>query len=75
MNRIVECVPNFSEGSPARGDRRHCASDHFCRKHLLIGPGDDPDHNRAVVTIAGPPDSIGRSCRSWRRSRHASQSI
>jgi glutamate formiminotransferase / formiminotetrahydrofolate cyclodeaminase len=59
MNRIVECVPNFSEG------RRPEVVDAIVQAIMsagnvyLLGKEMDADHNRAVVTIAGPPESIG----------------
>jgi glutamate formiminotransferase len=59
MNRIVECVPNFSEG------RRPEVIDAIVQAIMsagnvyLLGREMDADHNRAVVTIAGSPESIG----------------
>jgi len=59
MNRIVECVPNFSEG------RRPEVIDAIVKaitsvgNVYLLGREMDADHNRAVITIAGSPDSIG----------------
>jgi glutamate formiminotransferase/formiminotetrahydrofolate cyclodeaminase len=59
MNRIVECVPNFSEG------RRPEVVDAIVQAIMsagnvyLLGKEMDADHNRAVVTIAGSPESIG----------------
>src|SRR5262245_34217313 len=61
MNRIVECVPNFSEG------RRPEVIDAIVEAIIsvgnvyLLGREMDADHNRAVVTIAGSPDSIGQA--------------
>ena len=61
MNRIVECVPNFSEG------RRPEVLDAIVQAILsvdgvyLLGREMDSDHNRAVVTIVGPPESIGEA--------------
>ncbi len=56
--KIVECVPNFSEG------RRKEVVDAIVEAMTAI-PGVklldvemDPDHNRSVVTIAGPPESV-----------------
>src|SRR5262245_12262018 len=61
MNRIVECVPNFSEG------RRPEVVDAIVRaitsvsNVYLLGREMDTDHNRAVITIAGAPESIGEA--------------
>ncbi len=61
MNRIVECVPNFSEG------RRPEIVDAIV--DAILSMGDvylldremDADHNRSVITIAGPPETIGEA--------------
>ena len=61
MDRIVECVPNFSEG------RRPEVIDAIVEASLsagsvyLLGREMDADHNRAVITIAGSPESIGEA--------------
>jgi glutamate formiminotransferase / formiminotetrahydrofolate cyclodeaminase len=61
MKRLVECVPNFSEG------RRPEVLDAIVRAMTsvsgvyLLGREMDPDHNRAVVTIAGSPESIAEA--------------
>jgi glutamate formiminotransferase len=61
MNRIVECVPNFSEG------RRREVVDAIVKAMTsvsnvyLLGRETDADHNRAVITLAGPPESIGQA--------------
>jgi glutamate formiminotransferase/formiminotetrahydrofolate cyclodeaminase len=58
MNRIVECVPNFSEG------RRPEVVDAIVQA-IASSPGVvfldhemDPDHNRSVVTFAGAPEAV-----------------
>jgi glutamate formiminotransferase len=61
LNRIVECVPNFSEG------RRPEVVDAIVKAITsvpdvyLLDRELDPNHNRAVITIAGPPESIGQA--------------
>ena len=56
--KIVECVPNFSEG------RRKEVVDEIVRSMLsvpgvkLLDQEMDPDHNRSVITIAGSPESV-----------------
>lgn len=58
MNKIVECVPNFSEGrDEAKVDLivRSIAGVpqvYVLHRHL------DPDHNRSVVTFVGSPESV-----------------
>ena len=61
MNRIVECVPNFSEGRrPEVVDAIVDAITSVSNVYLL-GREMDRDHNRAVITVAGPPESIGQA--------------
>jgi glutamate formiminotransferase len=61
MNRIVECVPNFSEG------RRPEVVDAIVEAMIsvpdvyLLDRKMDADHNRSVITIAGKPESIGQA--------------
>ena len=60
MKRIVECVPNFSEG------RRREVVDALAAA-LTLQPGAvlldremDPAHNRCVLTVAGEPEAVAR---------------
>src|SRR6266568_6315680 len=61
MSPLVECVPNFSEG------RRIDVVDAIVNAmtsvpHVyLLGHEMDADHNRAVVTIVGSPETIGEA--------------
>ncbi|MBI5302644.1 MAG: glutamate formimidoyltransferase [Chloroflexi bacterium] len=57
MEKIVECVPNFSEG------RRVQIVDEIVSAMLLPGVKlldreMDADHNRCVITLAGAPDAL-----------------
>jgi glutamate formiminotransferase / 5-formyltetrahydrofolate cyclo-ligase len=54
---VVECVPNFSEGADERKVLSIIAAMRVEGVHLLDWSR-DPDHNRSVVTIAGPPASV-----------------
>lgn len=54
---IVECVPNFSEGSDPETVRKIVLAMQVEGVSLLDWSM-DPDHNRSVVTIAGPPQAI-----------------
>src|SRR5690242_9450505 len=61
MNRLVECVPNFSEGRrPEVVDAIVNAITSVSGVYLLAHEM-DADHNRAVVTIVGSPESIGEA--------------
>ncbi|HZL35391.1 MAG TPA: glutamate formimidoyltransferase [Tepidisphaeraceae bacterium] len=54
---IVECVPNFSEGTDAGNIHEIVRAMHVDGVHLLDFSM-DPDHNRSVVTIAGAPEAV-----------------
>lgn len=54
---VVECVPNFSEGSDLRCVEAIVAAMCLDGVHLL-DLSMDADHNRSVVTIAGEPAAV-----------------
>jgi glutamate formiminotransferase len=54
---IIECVPNFSEGSDLETVRAIVASMQVEGVQLLDWSMDEA-HNRSVVTIAGTPDAV-----------------
>ena len=54
---LIECVPNFSEGTDARRMEAIVASMRVDGVHLLDWSM-DADHNRSVVTIAGTPAAV-----------------
>ena len=56
---VVECVPNFSEGTDARRVKAIVAAMRIEGVHLLDWSM-DADHNRSVVTIAGEPLRLSR---------------
>jgi len=60
-DRLVECVPNFSEGrDPAvvHAIARAAAS---VPGILLLDLQRDGDHNRSVLTFAGPPEAVAEA--------------
>ncbi len=57
---IVECVPNFSEGLDESKVRAILAAMRVEGVYLLDWSR-DADHNRSVVTIAGPPAAVVES--------------
>jgi len=60
----VECVPNFSEGRrPGVVDALASAVSDTPRIHLLDRTS-DRDHNRSVLTFAGPSDAVTRAMES-----------
>jgi glutamate formiminotransferase len=58
MNRIVECVPNFSEGRSPDTIARLAEAVESVGGALVLGTHIDPDHNRSVVTFVAPPEQI-----------------
>ena len=55
MDRIVECVPNFSEGRRADVVARLVESVESVEGALVLGTHVDTDHNRSVITFVAPP--------------------
>ena len=55
--QVVECVPNFSEGTDKRKVEAIVAAMRAPEVHLLDWSM-DADHIRSVVTIAGPPAAV-----------------
>jgi glutamate formiminotransferase len=58
MDRIVECVPNFSEGRRPEVVEQLAEAVESVAGALVIGSHLDPDHNRSVLTFVAPPESI-----------------
>lgn len=58
MPRIVECVPNFSEGRRPEIIDEICAAMTAHANVSLLGKEMDSDHNRSVVTLAGDPANM-----------------
>lgn len=57
MDRIIECVPNFSEGrDPAKIDALVAAMS--ASGVVVLDREMDPDHNRSVITLAGDPEAV-----------------
>ncbi len=58
MDRIIECVPNFSEGRDL--DKIEKIVDSFRGKEgvKLLDYTSDKDHNRSVVTVIGQPEPL-----------------
>ena len=58
MNRIMECVPNYSEGRDR--DKIERILDCFRGREgvKLLDYSSDPNHNRSVVTVVGEPEAL-----------------
>jgi len=58
LKRIVECVPNFSEGRRKEVIEEIVASISAVRGVCVLDIHSDPDHNRSVVTFIGEPEAV-----------------
>lgn len=58
---IVECVPNVSEGRRPRVVREIARAVERTKGVRLLDWSSDVDHNRSVITFAGPPAAVGRA--------------
>lgn len=55
---LIECVPNFSEGRRPEVVEALVAAVESIPEVLLLDRTSDADHNRSVLTFAGPPDAV-----------------
>jgi glutamate formiminotransferase / formiminotetrahydrofolate cyclodeaminase len=61
MTRLIECVPNFSEGrDPAKVEAIVAAMSSVPGVYVLDREM-DADHNRCVVTLAGEPEAVAEA--------------
>lgn len=58
MNRIVECVPNFSEGRDLEKVEKIVNAFRAKENIKLLDYSNDKDHNRMVVTVIGEPEAM-----------------
>jgi glutamate formiminotransferase len=56
--KLVECVPNFSEGRRTEIVDGLAAAVERTPRVLLLDRTSDADHNRSVLTFAGPADAV-----------------
>ncbi|HHT9131125.1 MAG TPA: glutamate formimidoyltransferase [Candidatus Tripitaka californicus] len=61
--KIVECVPNFSEGKDLDKIRAIVREIESTPEVKLLGVEPDPDYNRTVVTFAGTPEGVKEAAR------------
>jgi glutamate formiminotransferase/formiminotetrahydrofolate cyclodeaminase len=61
MKRIVECVPNFSEGRDTAKIDAIIAAMREVPGVYLLDRESDADHNRSVVTLAGEPEAVAEA--------------
>ena len=58
MARLVECVPNFSEGRDLEKVEKIVDEVRKVENVTLLDYSSDSDHNRSVVTIIGEPEKV-----------------
>ena len=58
MDKLVECVPNFSEGRDLEKVERIVNVFRVKENVKLLDYSSDKDHNRTVVTVIGEPDAV-----------------
>lgn len=58
MKRIVECIPNFSEGRRADVLAQIVSAIKSVSGVVLLDSESDPNHNRSVVTFVADPDRV-----------------
>ncbi len=73
MKRIVECVPNFSEGRNPATLKAIAESIHNVDGVKLLNVEPDKDYNRVVVTFVGAPDEVGEA--AFRATKTATELI
>jgi glutamate formiminotransferase/formiminotetrahydrofolate cyclodeaminase len=61
MQRIIECVPNFSEGRDAAKVDALVAAMSAVAGVRVLDRESDADHNRSVITLAGEPDPVAEA--------------
>jgi glutamate formiminotransferase len=57
-NRLVECVPNFSEGRKPEVVEQIAQAITSVTGTTVLNRHIDPDHNRSVITFVASPDAI-----------------
>ncbi len=61
MTRLIECVPNFSEGRDPAKIEAIVSTMSAVPGVYILGREMDADHHRCVVTMAGEPDAVAEA--------------
>ena len=72
-NPIVECIPNFSEARRPEVVDQIVAAVESVAEVSLLDRSSDNDHNRTVLTFAGPPKAVAEA--AFRAIKTAGQLI
>lgn len=73
MQKIVECVPNFSNGRDPHVYNAIADAIRGVRGTKVLDVSADPDHNRTVITFLGPPEAVEEA--AFRAIAEAAQHI
>ncbi len=73
MEKIVECVPNFSEGRDPEVFKALSDAVSAVPDVLLLDVDPDPSYNRVVVTFVGSPEAVVEA--AYRATKVASEKI
>ena len=63
MSKLIECVPNFSEGRRVEVIEAILDTVRGKEDLKLLDYSSDADHNRTVVTLVGTPESLKKHLR------------
>ncbi len=61
MSKLIECIPNFSEARRPEVIDQIVAAVSSVDKVSLLDRSSDLDHNRTVLTFAGPPEEVAEA--------------
>src|SRR3954447_8922799 len=61
MQKLVECIPNFSEGRRQEVIDAVAGAAKSVKGVRLLDVSSNPDHNRTVLTFVGPPDGVAEA--------------
>ena len=61
MTRLIECVPNFSEGRDLAKIEAIAQAMGEVPRAWILDRTSDPDHNRSVITLAGEPEAVAEA--------------
>ncbi len=61
MNRLIECVPNFSEGRDLTKVDAIVDAMSGVAGAWVLDRSSDADHNRSVITLAGKPEAVAEA--------------
>lgn len=73
MQKLIECVPNFSEGRDMRVIDEIVTEIVSVQGVKFLGRTSDAAHNRSVLTFAGEPDAVVEA--AFRAAKRASELI